>query len=338
MILHMSNYSDITLIPNYFDGISRSTLDASINFLGWKFKLPVVPANMSCVIDEKIAFQLSQNDYFYIMHRFAEKGNLELLKQMNSENWKLKSISVGVKDEDKKFVQEVSTSSLLVDFITIDIAHGHSRLMKDMIQFIKSKLPETKIIAGNVCTNFGAWDLYKWGADCIKVGIAQGGACSTFAKTGFGLGMVETIQNIYLNEEKKEAEFPIIIDGGVRKNGDFAKAIALAHQAMKNVMSQADFKYNSQPVMVMAGSLFASCYDSPAEFEISSNSKFYYGSASSKQKGHSKNVEGFETLIPINGMSYMQKLSEIEQDLQSSISYAGGCNLDALGNIYISRA
>ena len=193
----MSNYSDITLIPNYFDGVSRSTLDTSTEFLGWKFKLPVVPANMSCVIDEKIAFELSQNDYFYIMHRFTEAGNLALLKRMNDENWKLKSISVGVKEEDKKFVADASSANLKVDFITIDIAHGHSVLMKEMIAFIRVMYPDVKIIAGNVCTNFGAWDVYSWGADCVKVGIAQGGACSTFGKTGFGLGMVETIQNIY---------------------------------------------------------------------------------------------------------------------------------------------
>lgn len=333
----MSNYSDITLIPNYFDGVSRSTLDTSTEFLGWKFNLPVVPANMSCVINEKIAFELSQNDYFYIMHRFTEGGNLALLKQMNNENWKLKSISVGVKPEDKLFVQDAAAANLKVDFITIDIAHGHSNLMREMIAFIRTLYPSVKIIAGNVCTNFGAWDLYLWGADCVKVGIAQGGACSTFGKTGFGLGMVETIQNIYFNKEKRQAEFPIIIDGGVRQNGDFAKAISLAFHAMKTSIAEPDFKYNVQPIMVMAGSLFASCYDSPAEHEISSNSKIYYGSASSKQKGHNKNVEGFETLIPNNGMSYMQKLEEIEQDLQSSISYAGGADLSAFANVFIAK-
>ena len=337
MIYSMSNYSNITLIPNYFDGTSRSEIDTSVEFLGKKFKLPVVPANMSSVIDEKIAYQLSEGGYFYIMHRFYTLGNSSLLKKMNNENWKLKSISVGVKDDDKKFIEEVLSSKLLVDFITIDIAHGHSKLMKDMIAFIRSKLPEVKIIAGNVCTFTGAWDLYSWGADCVKVGIAQGGACSTFGKTGFGLDMPKTLLNIYHNQEDKEAKFPIIADGGVRVNGDIAKAIVLAISSMKSAMPQSDFKYTLQPVIVMAGSLFAACSDSPAEYDLATGSKTYYGSASARQKGHNKNVEGFETSVKNNGMTYAQKLNEIQQDLQSSISYAGGKDISALGNVYFTE-
>ena len=330
----MPNYSDITLIPNFFDGTSRSEIDTSVDFLGRKFKLPVVPANMSSVINIEVAHMLSENDYFYIMHRFTDMGNLELVRLMNEQNWNLKSVSVGVKDEDKQFIKQCAEEKLNIDFVTIDIAHGHSKMMKEMIKFIKDNLSSVKVIAGNVCTYYGAWDLYEWGADCVKVGIAQGGACSTFGKTGFGLDMVKTLTMIYNNDKKNDAKFPIIADGGVRTNGDIAKAIVLAISSMKRVSGNSpDFKYSLQPVMVMAGSLFAACSDSPAEFDPSTNSKIYYGSASARQKGHSKNVEGFETGVSANQMSYREKLQEIEQDLQSAISYAGGSSLEAFGNV-----
>lgn len=337
MIKSMSSYSDITLIPNFFDGTSRSEIDTSVNFLGRKFKLPVVPANMSSVINLEIAHMLSENDYFYIMHRFTEMGNLELLRLMNDQEWNLKSISVGVKQEDKDFIKQCAEEKLKVDFITIDIAHGHSQLMKNMIWFIKNYLPDVKIIAGNVCTFNAAWSLHSWGADCVKVGIAQGGACSTFGKTGFGLDMVKTLVNIYSNNENKLAEFPIIADGGVRVNGDIAKAIVLAISSMKKCTNGVDAKCDIQPVMVMAGSLFAACSDSPAEYNEKTKSKIYYGSASAKQKGHSKNVEGFETSVSANEMTYREKLIEIEQDLQSSISYAGGTNISAFDNVYFTQ-
>ncbi|COT26188.1 GMP reductase [Streptococcus pneumoniae] len=51
--------------------------------------------------------------------------------------------------------------------------------------------------------------------------------------------------------------------------------------------------------------------------------KEYYGSASQYQKGAYKNVEGKRILLPAKG-HLQDTLTEMEQDLQSAISYAGG--------------
>ena len=107
---------------------------------------------------------------------------------------------------------------------------------------------------------------------------------------------------------------PIIADGGIRCNGDVAKALVAG------------------ATMVMAGGLFAACTDSPASV-ININGldhKAYFGSASVENKGHNNNVEGKLNQIPNNGMTYGEKLNEITQDLQSSISYAGGKTLSCL--------
>ena len=331
----MSSYQDICLAPNFFKGISRSDLDVSAEFLGKIFKLPVVPSNMSSVLNEDIARFLAFNDYFYVMHRFFKEadGNLKLVRKMNHELWPTSSISVGVKEEDKNLIKTIAKEKLSVDYITVDIAHGHSQVMKNMIWIIKQYLPSAKIIAGNVCTGGGAADLIEWGANCVKIGIAQGGACSTYGKTGFGVGMPETILSVY--EGSKNYKFPVIVDGGVRTNGDIAKAIVLAMDATIEI-TNGDFKTNYPEVMVMAGSLFASCVDSAAE----SNDlgyKTYYGSASARQKGHSKNVEGFEVKLQNNGMTFKEKLIEIEQDLQSAVSYAGGFDIQSFSNVKFFR-
>lgn len=322
------NYSDVSLIPNFFGGRSRSEIDVSCYFLGRKFKLPVVPSNMSSVISMKLAKFLSFNDYFYIMHRFFKEpdDNYHLVDKMNEEHWPLISISVGVQESDKEIIRKISEKNLDVHFITIDIAHGHSKLMKNMIWIIKKYLPTTRIIAGNTCSSRGSSDLIEWGADCVKIGIAQGGACSTFGKTGFGVSMPDTIKDVYMNSEVR---FPVIIDGGIRTNGDIAKAIAMLYQTKNKVRLKApnEFIQSIPEVMVMAGSLFAACDDSPADRD-DYGQKLYYGSASAKQKGHNKNVEGFEVMIRGNDMTYSEKLKEIEQDLQSAASYAGGSLFD----------
>lgn len=49
------DYEDIQLIPNKCIVNSRSECDTSIKFGKHTFKLPVVPANMQTIVDEKIA-------------------------------------------------------------------------------------------------------------------------------------------------------------------------------------------------------------------------------------------------------------------------------------------
>ncbi|TWM17815.1 GMP reductase [Bacillus licheniformis] len=86
--------------------------------------------------------------------------------------------------------------------------------------------------------------------------------------------------------------------------------------------------------MVMIGSLFAGHEESPGA-TIEKDGKLYkeyFGSASEYQKGEKKNVEGKKMYVEHKG-AIMDTLTEMEQDLQSSISYAGGNKLDAIRNV-----
>lgn len=114
----------------------------------------------------------------------------------------------------------------------------------------------------------------------------------------------------------KAATKPVIADGGIRDHGDIAKSIRFG------------------ATMVMIGSLFAGHEESPGKtVEIEGKSyKEYFGSASESQKGERKNVEGKKMYIPSKG-SLFDTLTEMEQDLQSSISYAGGNNLTAIRKV-----
>jgi GMP reductase len=55
--------------------------------------------------------------------------------------------------------------------------------------------------------------------------------------------------------------------------------------------------------------------------------KVYFGSASQYNKGEYRNVEGVKRALDLNTMTYAEKLLEIEQDIQSAVSYSGGRNL-----------
>ncbi|MFU1788844.1 GMP reductase [Mammaliicoccus sciuri] len=306
------DYEDVQLIPNKCIVESRSECDTTVKFGPKTFKLPVVPANMQTVMNEELAEWFASNDYFYIMHRFDEEGRIPFIKKMQSQNL-FASISVGVKDNEYTFIEQLSNEGLVPEYITIDIAHGHSEQVIRMIKHIKQHIPESFVIAGNVGTPEGVRELENAGADATKVGIGPGRVCITKIKTGFGTG---GWQLAAINACSKAARKPMIADGGIRTNGDIAKSIRFGAS------------------MVMVGSLFAAHEESPGEtVELEGKLyKEYFGSASEFQKGERKNVEGKKMFVEHKG-SLKDTLIEIEQDLQSSISYAGGKILHSITKV-----
>ncbi|WP_077622319.1 GMP reductase [Sediminibacillus massiliensis] len=306
------DYEDIQLIPAKCVVNSRSECDTTVSLGGRSFKLPVVPANMQTIIDEKIATHLAENGYFYVMHRFEPEKRIDFIKDMNNRGL-YASISVGVKEEEYGFVEQLAEQGLVPEYITIDIAHGHSNAVIEMIQHIKRNLPESFVIAGNVGTPEAVRELENAGADATKVGIGPGKVCITKVKTGFGTG---GWQLAALRWCSKAASKPIIADGGIRTHGDVAKSIRFG------------------ATMVMIGSLFAGHEESPGETVERDGKLFkeYFGSASEFQKGEKKNVEGKKMFVEYKG-HLQDTLNEMEQDLQSSISYAGGSKLEAIRNV-----
>jgi GMP reductase len=309
--MEIFDYDNVLLLPRKCRVKSRSECDASVPFGPHRFKLPVVPANMKTVVDEPITQWLAANGYFYVMHRF-DLDNLAYARRMRDKGL-IVSISVGVKPQDHEAVDRLAASGVGADYITIDIAHGHADTVKDTIAHIKKKLPNTFVIAGNVGTPEAVIDLENWGADATKVGIGPGKVCITKLKTGFGTG---GWQLSALKWCSRVATKPIIADGGIRDHGDIAKSVRFGAS------------------MVMIGSLFAGHEESPGQtVEVDGRLyKEYYGSASDFNKGEYKHVEGKRILEPIKG-KLADTLREMQEDVQSSISYAGGLKLADLKRV-----
>jgi len=304
------HYKDVFLIPNYSELFSRTKASTFVDFGPRSFLIPVIPANMKCSIDLDTAKMLDKLSCFYILHRFDIDIH-DFVRTANKEKMKCVSISVGVNKTDYDVLEKIKEDGLRVDYITVDVAHGHHILVKQMLTYLKENFKKTFLIAGNIVTEQAAKDLTSWGANALKVGIGQGYVCTTKDKTGFTFPMFSCVSEL-------SKKYNVIADGGIRCTGDIAKALAAGAK------------------MVMCGSVFARLKNSPAKTILNpiDNKKYkeYYGSASFQNKGNNKNIEGKTELVEIEEKSYLDKIKEIQEDLQSAISYAGGVNVSCLKN------
>ena len=179
------DFDEVQLLPKRCIVSSRSECKTSVKLGKHKFQIPLVPANMTTIINEDLALEMASKKYFYIMHRF-NINNIDFIKKAKKKKL-IASISIGVKEKHFKEIEQMAEQKIIPDYITIDIAHGHANSVRDMIKFIREKLGENVfIIAGNVATPEAINDLERWGADATKVGVGPGKVCITKLKTGFG--------------------------------------------------------------------------------------------------------------------------------------------------------
>ena len=209
-----------------------------------------------------------------------------------------------------------------VDFIVIDAAHGHSKGVMDCVKMLKEKLPDLKVIAGNVATKEGVRELYDLGADGLRLGIGAGSICTTRVVAGVGVPQLTAVMDCC--EEALKLGIPTIADGGIRSSGDIVKCLAAGASS------------------VMMGNMFAGCEESPGELEIYRNRAYKVyrgmGSISAMKQGSSDRYmqvkeaggvivpEGVEGRVPFKG-PIADTMAQLVGGLKSGMGYVGAGSL-----------
>lgn len=206
--------------------------------------------------------------------------------------------------------------SVGADFLVLDSAHGHSANIIKCLQEIKRVYPTSSVIAGNIATAEAARDLIEAGADAVKVGIGPGSICTTRIIAGIGVPQITAINDVY--DVAKSYNIPVIADGGIKYSGDITKAIAAG----------AD--------VIMIGSLFAGCEESPGDIEIYQGRSFKVyrgmGSIAAMEKGSRDRYfqtgtkklvpEGVEGRVPFKGQ-LSETVYQLMGGLRSGMGYCG---------------
>lgn len=305
-------YNDVFIVPQYSEIISRKNVDISVEIIPGKLKLdiPVFSANMSSITEEDMCISMYNSGGMGVMHRFISiEDNIKkynIVKQNNCECF----VSLGVNEESKERAKKLYESG--ARYFCIDIAHGNSVLMKNMIHWLKINFNDIILMAGNIATPDGIENLYNWGADICKLNIAPGAVCITKNQTGCMFPVISCL--IDCSKKAKELNIPVIADGGLVEYGDICKAIAIGCDA------------------VMSGKFFAGCQETPEQVDENGN-KPYFGMASKramsliKREEDMATPEGKEIVVKSTNTSAASILKDIKGALQSSMSYSNSKNI-----------
>jgi IMP dehydrogenase len=312
-------FDDVGLVP-CFNAI-KSRLDVSLGMVlgGIHYDSPFIPANMDSVICNELAAVCIKRGAPIVYHRFSPfETQVEFLKTFPNA-----FMSIGITVETNKFKELYAAGARN---FTIDIAHGHSMPVVQIIRAIKSFDSKCVVMAGNVCTGDGFSDLAEAGADIVKVGVGPGAACTTRIMTGVGVPQFSAIVDCAAAKARLKSrgiECSLVADGGIKYPRDACLAIAAGADA------------------VMMGSVFARTYESAAKKTERDGRVYgrYRGQASSEfmeeffGNGRLRQPEGVAFDVEIK-QSADDVFDYYEGGLRSSMTYLGAADL----NSYVKNA
>ena len=213
-----------------------------------------------------------------------------------------------------------------VDALVLDSAHAHSKNVITVVKDFRKFYPDIDIIAGNIVTAEAAEELFKAGADVVKVGIGPGSICTTRIVAGVGYPQLSAIMNVA--PVAKKYGKTLIADGGIKYSGDIVKAIAAGADA------------------VMIGGMFAGTAEAPGEIVLyqGRSYKMYRGMGSlgamkkgSKARSFQDNVTDAQKFVPegIEGrVAYKGPIADtiyqLAGGLKSGFGYLGAANIEML--------
>ncbi len=232
--------------------------------------------------------------------------------------------AVGVTPDTFERIEALAKAG--VDVITVDTAHGHSAGVLRVIREAKIRYPELDIIGGNVATREGAQALIDAGVDAVKVGVGPGSICTTRVIAGVGVPQLSAVMESV--KAAKDADVPVIADGGVKYSGDLVKALVAGGSS------------------VMLGGLLAGTDESPGETVLYEGRRFktYRGMGSieamkdgSKDRYFQDVEDDIKKLVPegiVGRVPYKGQVSEVlyqlEGGLRAGMGYAGAPDVKTL--------
>lgn len=321
MLFETLTFDDVLIVPKYSDINSRD--ECVPEFMSdisnpLSLRIPIIASNMDTICGFKMHNKMQDLGGLGILHRYMSSKDLANIAFPSHKT--TIAISVGsINSEDEKDKLKIATKWDNVNLIIcVDIAHGHSKHMKDTLDYIRNILGFAGlVIAGNVCTPKAVEDLNTWGADIVKVGVGAGSVCSTRIQTGCGYPQLQAILDCSKVVSNITEEYiPIIADGGIKTPGDVCKAIACgaSYVMIGGMLAGTDCTPNWVPPHRAKYSEYRGMASDRAKIAAGKDPAYIEGIALSVQNQEEGSTERI--------------INSIEEGLKSAMSYVGARNLD----------
>lgn len=309
------DFADVLLVPSLQFGDeaevkSRADVDLQVEYTFRNTSatytgVPVIAANMDNIGTFQVHGVFQQN-----------KMCVALTKTTSLDSWKMNfghgltvddntaMVSIGMSDDELDLLAAV-VKYTPVKFICMDIANGYLPQFARQVAKVRKLYPDKIIVAGNVVTPDAVIELYRAGADCIKVGIGGGSACSTRLVAGTGVPQLSAI--LECHSAARQYGMHIVSDGGCTNPGDFAKALLPAS-------------------FVMAGGFFAGYNETGTKFYGMSSTEAmikHHGGVAPHRTSEGHTFEFETTKGPLQ-----ERINYVLGGLRSACTYQNVNNLD----------
>lgn len=238
----------------------------------------------------------------------------------------LSAAAVGVGQEGLRRLEGVVKAG--VDVVSIDTAHGHSRLVLEMVTEVKRRYPSLALLAGNVATAEGARALIDAGVDAVKVGIGAGSICTTRIISGVGVPQFTAI--VECAEAANKHNIPVIADGGIKFSGDIVKALAAGASVVMLGSLLAGLEESPGDIILYEGRRYKMYRGMGSEGAMHGHGSDRYASGQGKTNNRHKLVpEGIEGQVPYKG-KLDDAIYQLMGGLRAGMGYVGAANLAEL--------
>lgn len=305
------DYDDVTLVPRVTSTLAhRADAQPAVVLGPLQLQMPMIGSPMPDVCGVDMCVALAEHGALGVLHRFQGiDAQVSELREVLRRGGPV-AAAVGSTGDYRERFDRLHEAGCRV--ICIDTANGAHVQVADAIAWMRGRVADIFVIAGNVASAEGFRWLEDAGADAIRVGIAGGSVCETRNETG----VFAPTPHAVAEAAAVRSGALIIGDSGVRHPADVCKLLALGADC------------------VMVGSVLAGTREAPGRVIVIDGKKYKImrGAASfSVQQEHGDDdpeyIEGSETMVAYKG-SVAGVMRRYLAGLRSSMSYMNARTLE----------
>lgn len=264
-------FDDVSLAPGT-DTVEPADVDLAQDFCGLPLRIPVLASAMDAVVDPAFAGALARLGGLAVLNLEGVQARHEnpgpLLEQIATAtddrvlDVLAEAYAAPIRDDlvARRIAEMHAAGSPAVVAATPGVARRFGPLSAEYgadLFLVQSQVSSARHLAtgyeplslaeftrlmpipvavGNTTSSEAAFALMEQGAAAVFVGVGPGAACTTREVLGIGVPQVTAIADVAAARDAYLAEtgrhVPVVADGGMRRGGDLAKAIAAGADAL----------------------------------------------------------------------------------------------------------